>query len=750
VQLGSLVETMRQPSATLPRDREEVRQLITFSFFGVGLGILGALSAWLLYHLINLFTGFAFYGSLILKTPLYPPPGGIGFMTVVVPVVGGLIVGVMAKYGTDRIRGHGIPEAMEAVLKNKSNVSVRVAIFKPISAAIAVGTGGPFGAEGPIIQTGGALGSLIGQAMRLSARERRILLACGGAAGMVGIFNTPIAAVALALELLLFEFRARSLVPVILASATAAGCRVVLMGSAPMFNLGFLPAIGGPLDLLWFVPLGIIVGCASVLISRLFYIVEEFFDHLRVDMVFKPALGALVLGLVALAQPRVLGMGYVFITDVLKNDFGNGTLLSLGIGKSIALIASLGSGTSGGLLAPMLLIGATIGSGFGRGVLALWPKAGINPSVCGIVAMSSLFSAAARAPLTSFIFAFELTGDYKALLPLMIGCMVADVVARSLAEESIMTERLVRRGLRIDQGYEARLLNLVSVGEVMTRTLDTLAERTPLRVALQALLGEPVAHSLFTVYHLRMSPNGAHGTNGQHPLPDGAAADGKVTILAGEDHGHANSPPLDEADGDVCSIGLHHHRTFPVLDADGALVGVVTRQELLNAAADASRLGHPIGEIITRQVVVAYTDEALDAALTRLLTGDFHLLPVVDRDDPRKLRGVLTRRDILEAWRLRSEDETRRERLLRLRLPVRRHGRVVTRSTEGAKVTITTTPATASEPETSALSQRNMETLTPGAPPAVEEQQEPDASPSVAPSGGSSPGTPSDDADNQP
>ncbi|MGH7329894.1 MAG: chloride channel protein, partial [Polyangiaceae bacterium] len=195
---------------------------------------------------------------------------------------------------------------MEAVLKNKSRVGLRVAIFKPISAAIAVGSGGPFGAEGPIIQTGGALGSLIGQTMKMTAKERRILLACGGAAGMVGIFNTPIAGVALALELLLFEFRARSLVPVIIASAVAAACRTLLLGSAPMFNIGTFPGIGGPLDLLWFVPLGIIVGVGSVIISKLLYIIEEFFDHLKVDMLFKPALGAVVLGLVAnkLTKPK--------------------------------------------------------------------------------------------------------------------------------------------------------------------------------------------------------------------------------------------------------------------------------------------------------------------------------------------------------------------------------------------------------------------------------------------------------------
>jgi H+/Cl- antiporter ClcA len=411
-----------ETAAINPRLRnEESRRLIIFSAFGALMGIIGAVAAWALYHLIMIFTGIAFYHTFTLRTPLYPPAEGLGAAAVIVPVLGGLIVGVMAKYGSDRIKGHGIPEAMEAVLRHKARISPRIAIFKPISAAIAVGTGGPFGAEGPIIQTGGAIGSLIGQSMRMTTAERRTLLACGGAAGMVGIFNTPIAAVALALELLLFEFRARSLVPVIIASAVAAAVRTVLLGGNVMFSIGKTPGIGGPLDVLWFVPLGIIVGLGAVIFSKALTWVEEFFERLSVNPILKPAIGALLLGVIAIFQPLVLGMGYPTITKILDNGFGNGTLIGLAIGKAVALIASLGSGTSGGLLAPMLLVGAGIGSIYGRGITSLFPAVGINPGICGIVAMSSLFSAAARAPLTSFVFAFELTGDYKAIVPLMIG-----------------------------------------------------------------------------------------------------------------------------------------------------------------------------------------------------------------------------------------------------------------------------------------------------------------------------------------
>lgn len=696
--LSTLIDAREQTAAALPRDREEISQLIRFSFLGVGMGIIGGVAAWVLYHLINIFTGFAWYQHFTTQSPLYPPPTGLGLWTIIIPVIGGLAVGVMAKYGTDRIRGHGIPEAMEAVLKYKSQVSIKVAIFKPISAAIAVGTGGPFGAEGPIIQTSGAIGSLLGQTMKMSAKERRILLACGGAAGMVGIFNTPIAAVALALELLLFEFRARSLIPVILASATAAACRTVLLGSHVMFNLGFLPSIGGPLDLLWFVPLGIIVGVASVLISKAFYFTEEFFERLHIDMVFKPALGALILGIVAFFQPRVLGMGYTYITAVLQNHFTNSTLVGLGVGKSLALIASLGSGTSGGLLAPMLLIGATLGSGYGRAIHAVAPGAGIAPGICGVVAMSSLFSAAARAPLTSFLFAFELTGDYKAILPLMIGCMVADVVARALSSESIMTERLVRRGLRVDQGYEARLLNLMPVVDVMTRSIDTLAERMSLRSVVRGLVGEPVALSLL---HMRSD---ATGESSATVVADHNGTNGEVAVaLASGDRDADNG-----AVGEMCSIGLRQHWTFPVLGDDGMLSGIVTRGELLEAAGSPEALDQSIGSIVSRQVVVAYPDESLDTALTRMLAGDFELLPVVEREEPRKLLGVLSRRDILRAWSVRELDERDRERVLRLALPARRPA---VKRGEHEPVTITTSPS-GGDAASTALAEKAVETLT--------------------------------------
>ncbi len=474
-----------------PIRRGDVRQTIIFSFAAIPMGVIGAFCAWLLYHLINIITGFAFYGKLMLQTPVYPPTHGLGIMALIIPVAGALVVGVMARYGTDRIRGHGIPEAMEAVLTQESRISSRVAIFKPISAAFAVGSGGPFGAEGPIIQTGGAIGSLIGQAFHMTLSERRILLACGAAAGMVGIFNTPMAAVALALELLLFEFRARSLVPVIIASAVAAGCRTFLLGSNVMFHVQVPVTLGSPVNLLWLAPLGVIVGVCAVIISKSLYQIEEFFDRLPVSILFKPALGAVVLGLVALVEPRVLGMGYTVITSILDGAYSNPTVALLAVGKAVALVFSLGAGTSGGLLAPLLLVGAGVGVGYGRALNGIFPGVGLSPSMCGIVAMSGLFGSAARAPLTSFLFAFELTGNAHAIVPLMVGCMAADLTARALMSESVMTERLARRGLRISQDLEANHFATMPVRLVMRPAVAALSASLKLSDALRLLAGAP-------------------------------------------------------------------------------------------------------------------------------------------------------------------------------------------------------------------------------------------------------------------
>ena len=317
------------------------------------IGFTAGLIAFVLYNLIGLFTNLAFYHEWSFH--FRSPEGNhLGPWVIVMPVVGGLIVGVMAKYGSDKIKGHGIPEAMEAVLKSNSRIEAKVAILKPLSAAIAIGTGGPFGAEGPIIQTGGAVGSLVGQLLSTTAVERKVLLACGAGAGMAATFNTPIAGVILAIELLLFEFRARSFIPLVIATTLATSVHLMLLRRGAMFQM--LPTdFSIPGGLPYYLLLGVVCGFAAVGFTKLLYLVEDQFDRLPIDEFWHPAIGALGLGIIGYFVPRVLGVGYDTISDILNNNLAWKLLLLIAVFKSLALVISLGSGTSGGLLAPMFI-----------------------------------------------------------------------------------------------------------------------------------------------------------------------------------------------------------------------------------------------------------------------------------------------------------------------------------------------------------------------------------------------------------
>ena len=386
-----------------------------------------------------------------------------------VPVIGGLAVGVMAKYGTSKIKGHGIPEADGAVLVNRSRIAPRVALLKPISAAIAIGTGGPFGAEGPIIQTGGAIGSLVGQVLHTTASERKVLLACGAAAGMSATFNTPIAGVILAIELLLFEFKARSFIPLVIASTLATAVHMQLLGAGPMFKVTAMD-FGIPHALPFYILLGLVCGLAAVGFSKLLYWTEDQFEKLPVDELWWPAIGALGLGIIGSFVPRVLGVGYDTISDVLNANLAWKLLIVVMVAKAIALVISLGSGTSGRLLAPMFMSSAALGGVFALGIDRVFPAANLSAGAFALVAMGAVFGAASRATFTFIIFAFEITRDYNSVLPLMLVSVIADGIAMLLMPKaSIMTEKLARRGLHIHQEYEADALRQIMVSETMDK-----------------------------------------------------------------------------------------------------------------------------------------------------------------------------------------------------------------------------------------------------------------------------------------
>ena len=429
------------------------------------IGLLGGYASWALYKLIALVSNLVFFQRVEWTLPSLQHHH-LGPWILVVPALGGLLVGLMAKYGTPKIRGHGIPEAMEAVLVHRSRIQPRVAILKPLSAAISIGTGGPFGAEGPIIQTGGAIGSMLGQLAHVTAAERRVLLACGAAAGMAGIFGTPIAAVILAIELLLFEFRSRSFIPLVIASTIATSVHSAIFGYGPLFDIG-ATHFDMPRALPWYVVLGLLGGFAATGISKALYWIEDEYEKLPMDPMWWPVIGGVALGLIGIVFPRVLGVGYDTIGDLLTGRLALGVVAGVLVFKTVALLVSLGSGTSGGLLAPVLMIGASLGSLLAMLLNATMPGASFSTGAFALVGMAAVFGSASRATFAFIIFAFELTRDYEAVLPLMIATVVADALAQRFMQHSIMTEKLARRGVRVHAEYEADPLKQTLVRDVM-------------------------------------------------------------------------------------------------------------------------------------------------------------------------------------------------------------------------------------------------------------------------------------------
>jgi len=573
-------------------------RILLVSFLSAGIGLVAGGVAFLLYRLIGLLTNLFFFhrwDTAITGARL----NHLGLWAIVTPVIGGIIVGFMAKYGTPKIKGHGIPEAMEAVLVNRSRIQPRVTILKPLSAALAIGTGGPFGAEGPIIQTGGAVGSLVGQVFHTTASERKVLLACGAAAGMSATFNTPIAGVILAIELLLFEFKSRSFIPLVIASTLATAVHMQLLGAGPMFTVA-VTDFGIPKALPFYLVLGVICGLAAVGFSKLLYWVEDQFEKLPVDELWWPAIGALGLGIIGYFVPRVFGVGYDTISDILNAQLALKLLLVVMIAKAAALVISLGSGTSAGLLAPMFMSSAALGGVFAMVVNRMFPSANLAAGAFALVAMGAVFGAASRATFSFIIFAFEITRDYNSVLPLMLVSVIADGIAMLfMPTSSIMTEKLARRGLRIHQDYETDVLQQVSVAETMDRDVPTIVATMP--------LGE---------------------------LADRIA----------------------KHDSEVS-----HHQGLFLVDEEGKLKGLITRGDILRALDEHPSGALSVLEAGSRDLIVAFPDELISEASEKMLQNDVGRLPVVERSDPRKLVGYLGRQGVMAARLRRLHEEHVRE-----------------------------------------------------------------------------------------
>jgi chloride channel protein, CIC family len=549
------------------------------SGLAIAISIVSAFAAQLLTRLIGLITNLAFYGRL--STAFVSPANNhLGPIMVLVPVAGGLLVGLMARYGSKAIRGHGIPEAMETVLTNQSRIPARLTFLKPLSAAISIGSGGPFGAEGPIIATGGALGSLVGQICRTTAIERKTLLAAGAAAGMAATFGSPVSAALLAVELLLFELRARSLIPVALAAATATAVRIALVGTAPAFGAGeFHLATSSALAC--YAAIGALVGVASVGVTKLVYAVEDAFEKLPIHWMWWPALGGLVVGLVGLVSPHTLGVGYDNIDNILSGQLTVTAIAVLCGWKLVSWSISLGSGTSGGTLAPLFTVGGGVGAVLGAALTRIAPSVGIDIRLAALVGMAAMFAGASRAVLASIVFAFETTRQPIALLPLLVGGITAHFLSSLLMRNSIMTEKIARRGIHVSSDYGVDLLDQLLVRDRATSQLVTLSA-------------------------------------------DSSSDEARAWLASG-------------------AAGAEH-QGFPIVDASGSLAGVLTLRDLMGAPSGTTLLA-----LITRQAVIVYPDSALRTALDQMVRAAVGRVVVVERADPRRAVGILTRSDLLGA-----------------------------------------------------------------------------------------------------
>ncbi len=421
-----------------------------------------------LIHLIDLITNISFHGNFSISHT-NPATNSWGIWVIVVPATGGIIVGLMALYGSKAIRGHGIPEAMEQILTNQSKIKPAITYLKPISSAISIGTGGPFGAEGPIIATGGALGSTLGQLLRITPNERKILLAAGATAGMSAIFGSPIAAIFLAIELLLFEFSPRSIIPVTLACITGAAGHHFLFGQGPVFAMDKLIAFPTNAALATYSLMGIVIGVISVAVTKIVYFIEDSFEKLPVHWMWWPSIGGLIVGLVGYFSPRTLGVGYDNITDLLTGEMPMNIVFALCALKFISWSVALGSGTSGGTLAPLLTIGGATGALLGMFVLKIYPLSGVTLPLAALVGMAAMFAGASRAFLTSVIFALETTAQSNALLPLLATCGASYIISFFFMENTIMTEKIARRGIKTPSSYEPDILEKITVAQVMEK-----------------------------------------------------------------------------------------------------------------------------------------------------------------------------------------------------------------------------------------------------------------------------------------
>ncbi|HEX5400498.1 MAG TPA: chloride channel protein [Verrucomicrobiae bacterium] len=563
------------------------RRVMLLSAMSLVIGAFSALVAYVLLWLIAAITNLAFYHRFS-DAPALPQGNHLRYWVVLVPVVGALIIGLMARFGSEKIRGHGIPEALEAILLGRSFISLKVAILKPLSSAISIGTGGPFGAEGPIIMTGGAFGSIFAQLFHLSAAERKTLLVAGAAAGMTAVFDTPVAAVLLAVELLLFEWKPRSLIPVAVASIFASVVRVPLLGAGPIFRVAPHASISVT-ELSIAAGLGVFTGFGSGLMTMLVYAFEDLFKKLPLHWMWWPAIGAVFVGVGGLIEPSVLGVGYDTIHSLLRGQFVGAVVIGLLVAKALVWSIALGSGTSGGVLAPLLIIGGALGALVGSwipvGDIGLW----------ALIGMAAMMGGTMRSPLTAMVFAVELTHDYNLFPALLAGSVAAFGMTVLLMRRSILTEKLARRGHHITCEYSIDPFEFARVRDVMDQDAPVIPA---------------------TMKLLDLSDRIANG--------DASVARRQGTLLVNDQN---------------------------------QLVGIITRGDIVRALRQNPPAGMTVLEAGSTDLAVAFPDEPLHAALTKMLNRDVGRLPVVEHNNPNKVVAYLGRASILSARMKIHEEE---------------------------------------------------------------------------------------------
>jgi len=571
---------------TTPRrtaeEREEAR-IGLLTLISGGIGFAAGIIAYILYHLIGLLTNLFFYQRIDISFAS-PQFNKLGLLVVLVPAFGGLVAGLMIKYGSTKIIGHGIPEAIESVLLGKSKIEPKVGVLKALSAAFTIGSGQPFGAEGPIIQTGGAFGSFIGQVISVTPSERRILLAAGAGAGMAATFGTPISAVFLVIELLLFEFRVKSLVPVAIASAIGAWTHIYLITPKPLFSTpGY--NFGGLSTLPFYILLGVLSGVLGTALSRGLYKSEDLFRKIPLGQPWLPTLGGLIVGAIGFFVPQTLGVGYDVINNIIDAQVAISLALLILVAKAVSWMLSMGSQTSGGTLAPLFTIGSSLGLVFGTGVVTAFPNLGVPPGVFAIAAMAAVFGTASRAPFASIVFALEVTEDYQGVLPVIVTVVIAELVGEYLMADSIMTEKLTRRGLRVRHIYEYNPLRQIRISMLMSPLVAVDSKESVLELFRK--MNDPHHHLARRKRVVVLKDGKAVGIAERSQLYEGAArADPQLTVAEVCSKSFLTIKENEFGFEALRLMTLNDVAFLVVVDRDNKPVGYVSRGDLIRAQKD--------------------------------------------------------------------------------------------------------------------------------------------------------------------